>query len=87
VSPNREFVVTAYVYNGERGQQVKIDLPDGMALAGGESAVKSVEQPGKRTQVFWRVLASREGVFEVKATSGRSLAKRKVRVSARSIFG
>jgi hypothetical protein len=87
VMPDREFVVTAYVYNGERGQEVKIDLPDGLVLGRGESEVKSVEQPGKRTQVFWRVRATREGTFEVKATSGRSLAKRQVRVSARSIFG
>jgi hypothetical protein len=88
VMPNREFVVTAYVYNAEAGQKVTIDLPEGMVLSRGESAEKVVEEGGKRTQVFWRVRATREQTFRIEATSGKSRARpREVRVSAKSIFG
>jgi hypothetical protein len=86
VLPGREFVVTAYVYNADQGQKVTLELPDGLSLEG--DAERTIEQAGKRTQVFWKVRAAREGAFEINATSGRARARPlKINVLARSIFG
>ena len=49
-------------------QKVRLQLPEGMTVSG--PAETTVEEAAKRTQVFWRVTATREGTFKIEATSG-----------------
>jgi hypothetical protein len=87
VPPGAEFVVTAYVYNASKGQKVTLELPAGLELAGGE-AEQAVPADAKRTQVFWKVRAAREGKFRVQAVSGKARARPlTINVQKRSIFG
>jgi hypothetical protein len=89
VLPERTTIVTCYVYNPRPGQKVKLELPDGLELAGGEQAEKEVDATRKgRDQVFWRVKAIKEGKHPVKAVSGDLKSKpANVIVQAKSIFG
>ena len=57
VSPKTDFVVTAYVYNAAKGDEVQLMLHDGLTLAAGETAKKTVEEGGKRATVYWHVHA------------------------------
>jgi hypothetical protein len=87
VIPGREFVVTAYVYNAVKGQKVQIELPPGVKLTGGKEEI-TIAEDAKRTQVFWKVKANKEGEAEFTAVSGRARARPiKVKIQARSIFG
>lgn len=87
IVPGREFVVTAYVYEGEKDQKVTIELPEGLELVG-EEAEQTLMEQGRRTQVFWKVRALREGSWRIEAVSGRSRARPiVVTVRKRSIFG
>jgi hypothetical protein len=86
VIPDREFVVTAYVYNAIKGQKVKIELPDGVKLTTGEPEI-TITEDAKRTHVFWKVKAAREGAVDFEAVSDRARARIRVLVQAKSIFG
>jgi hypothetical protein len=87
VIPGREFVVTAYIYNAVKGQQVQIELPDGVKLTSGKEEI-TIAEDARRTQVFWKVKASKEGAIEIGAVSGRARARPiRVLVQAKSIFG
>jgi hypothetical protein len=87
VIPGREFVVTAYVYNAVKGQTVRIELPDGVKLTSGKEEI-TIGEDAKRTQVFWKVKADREGKATFEAVSGRARARPiEVKIQARSIFG
>jgi hypothetical protein len=87
VLPDREFVVTAYVYNAVKGQKVRIELPEGVNLTGGSEEV-TIGEDAKRTQVFWKVRASKEGTAVIEAVSGKARARKiSVQVKARSILG
>jgi hypothetical protein len=88
VIPDREFHVTVYVWNPQKGQKVKLVLPGGLVLGSGESAEKTVEGGGTRTSVSWRVRGSRIGTFNLEATSGKARSRpRQVDVKSTSIFG
>jgi hypothetical protein len=84
-----EFVVTAYVYNASKGDDVELHLPGrGLTLAGGESAVKKVEEGGKRSTVSWRVRAGEPGSYSLQASFGKVKTKPyEVVVKSTSIFG
>jgi hypothetical protein len=85
--PGKAFVVTAYIYGATKGQTVKLDLPAGVELVEG-SAEQAVAEDAKRTQVFWKVRAPREGNFPISATSGRARAQPvNISVQNKSIFG
>ena len=88
VSPNSDFVVTAYAYNAAKGDEVQLILRDGLTLAAGETARKTVEEGGKRAAVYWRVHAGAAGVYKIEAESGASQTKpHEVVVKSGSIFG
>jgi hypothetical protein len=88
VLPNREFVVTAYVWNAKKGQKVKLEVPEGLKLAAGEEAEKVIEEAAVRTQVFWHLKAGKEGTYTLEASSGKAKAReRPVKVKGTSIFG
>ncbi len=88
VSPQTDFIVTAYVYEAAKGDEVKLALHDGLTLAEGETPVKTVEEGGKRAAVYWRVHAGAAGVRQVEASSGGSTTRpHKVVVKVGSIFG
>lgn len=87
VYENTEFIVTAYVYDAVQGQKVSLELPDGLSLADGESADKTVDETAKRTTVFWRVRTGKAGTHDVKARSEKAGTSIKVSVKAKSIFG
>jgi hypothetical protein len=89
VLKDNEFVVTAYVYNASKGDEVELHLPDrGLTLAGGESAVKKVEEGGKRSTVSWRLRAGDPGAYSLQASFGKVKTKPyEVVVKTRSIFG
>jgi hypothetical protein len=88
VQPNSEFVVTAYVWDANKGDKVKLIVPDGLKLAGGESAEKTIEEEGKRSQVFWRLRSGKSGEYMLEATSDKDKSKPKtVIVKPASIFG
>ena len=79
-------VLVVVEHSGGAPKKVTLELPDGLSLDG--DAERTIEQAGKRTQVFWKVRAAREGAFEINATSGRARARPlKINVLARSIFG
>ena len=88
VLPEREFTVTAYVYKPSQGQTVSLELPPGMRLAEGESAVKTVPSTSQRVQLYWRVRPTREGEYLLQAQSQR-MRSRPVRVVVKStgVFG
>jgi hypothetical protein len=88
VQPNSEFVVTAYVWDANKGDKVKLIVPSGLKLAGGESAEKSIEEEGKRNQVFWRLRSGKSGEFTLEATTNKDKSKpKKLIVNPASIFG
>jgi hypothetical protein len=88
VLPNREFVATAYAWNARKGDTVKLVLPRGLTLVDGETLDKTVEEGGKRVQVFWRLKAGGTGEYKLEATNGDVKAKpRTVAVKSSSIFG
>jgi hypothetical protein len=88
VQPNSEFVVTAYVWDAQKGDKVKLIVPAGLKLAGGESAEKTIEEEGKRSQVFWRLRSGESGDYMLEATTDKDKSKpKKVTVKPASIFG
>ncbi len=88
VQPNSEFVVTAYVWDAKKGDKVKLIVPAGLKLAGGERAEKTIEEEGKRSQVFWRLRSGKEGEYELEAKTDKDKSKpKKVIVKPASIFG
>ena len=88
VLPDSDFVVTAYVWNANKGDKVKLIVPNGLRLAQGESEEKVVDESGARTLVFWRLHSSGTGEYELEASKGKAKANpKKVVVKAMSIFG
>lgn len=88
VQPNRDFVVTAYVWNAKKGGKVTLTVPDGLKLADGESEEKTIEEGGARSQVFWRLRSGGDGDYILEATKDKVKSKpKKVVVKALSIFG
>lgn len=87
VQPNRDFVITAYVYGASKGQKVILALPPEIEVVEGETA-RTVEAAAERTQVFWKVRARREGSFQIDARSGGARARpMTIQVTTKSIFG
>jgi hypothetical protein len=88
VSPNTDFVVTAYVYNAAKDDEVQLVLHDGLTLAAGETAKKTVEEGGKRATVYWHVHAGAQGVYKIEAVSGGSRTRpHDVIVKSSGVFG
>ncbi len=88
VQPNSEFVVTAYVWDAKKGDKVQLILPAGLKLASGENAEKTIEEEGKRSQVFWRLRSGKDGEYTLEATTDKDKSKpKKVIVKPASIFG
>ena len=88
MSPQTDFIVTAYVYNAAKGDEVKLKLHDGLTLAAGEKAKKAVDEGGKRVTVYWHVHAGAGGVYKIEASSGGSTTRpHDVVVKSSSIFG
>ncbi len=88
VQPNSEFVVTAYVWNAEKGDKVTLNVPAGLKLSSGENKVKTIEQSGARSQVFWRLRSGGSGEYTLEAATDKDKSKpKKVIVKAMSIFG
>jgi hypothetical protein len=85
--PNREFTVTAYVYNAKKGEKVTLELPPGVTLTSG-SRTLTLKENAKRTQVYWKVKASKQGPAVFNAVAGpHRAAPLTVKIQARSIFG
>jgi hypothetical protein len=88
VQPNSEFVVTAYVWDANKGDKVRLIVPSGLKLASGESAEKTIQEEGKRSQVFWRLRSGKSGEYTLEATTDKDKSKpKKVTVKPASIFG
>jgi hypothetical protein len=89
VAPNTEFILTAYVWGGKKGQTVTLQrLPEGLSLSSGESPNKVIDDEGQRVQVSWKLKAGSAGQYEVQAASGGATTKPyKITVKATSIFG
>jgi len=90
VTPRSEFVVTAYVYQAEAGQTFKVQLPEGLTLAGDEAAEKTVPANAERAVLSWRVRAGEAGRAPLGIrVEGAGAASKPVRVQVRdrSIFG
>jgi hypothetical protein len=88
VQPDHDFVVTAYIWRAKKGDKVKLEVPEGLKLADGESDEKTIEEGGARSQVFWHLRSGKTGKYTLEATSGDVKAKPKqVIVKTTSIFG
>ncbi len=88
VQPHSDFVATAYVWNADKGDKVKLKVPAGLKLADGESAEKTIEEGGERSQVFWHLRSGGAGEYVLEAASDKGKAKpKRVIVKATSIFG
>lgn len=82
------FTVTALVKRPKPGQAVRLTLPDegGVAFAPGEMSEKHTPEEGAITQVSWRVVSSREGVYTLAADSGSARVSFRVRIANRGLF-
>jgi hypothetical protein len=87
VAPELDFLVTAYVYNGTKGEEVELTLPTGLTFAAGEKGKKALDESGKRVLVSWKVHAGPAAIYPIQATAGGSKAKHDVVVKSSSIFG
>jgi hypothetical protein len=88
VPPESDFIVTAYLYNANAGDRVKLTLPSGLTFAKGETEEKAVEETGKRVKVEWKVHAGAAGTYPINAKSGAAETKpHDVVVKSTSIFG
>jgi hypothetical protein len=88
VPPDSDFVATAYVWNAKKGDKVKLTVPAGLKLAGGESDEKTIEDGGARSQVFWHLRSGDSGEYKLEASTDKGKSKpKKVIVKATSIFG
>ncbi len=94
VQPGKDFPLSAYVWNGEKGQKVTVQLPPGLELAPDEEAVKTLDKGGVERQLLsWKVRAQKAGTFPIEATTRKPgdkadvKAKRDVVVKENSIFG
>jgi hypothetical protein len=88
VQPDSDFVVTAYVWNAHKGDKVKLIVPAGLKLAGGESDEKTIEEGSGRSQVFWHLRSGDSGEYTLEANTEKARAKpKKVVVKSTSIFG
>ena len=57
-------------------------------FSGGETSEKVIDEKADRTQVFWRVRASKDGTFPLTASSGAAQSRKTdVIVKALSLFG
>src|SRR5205823_12140170 len=85
------FYVTAYVYGGAKGQTVRLNLPEGLELAAGESETKDVEETAPRTAVYWRVKVTTKENGSIEGIIAEWEKKKskpaKVVVKKKSIFG
>jgi hypothetical protein len=88
VSPGKVFDIIAYVYDATEGQEVKLELPDGLELVGDEKVAKKVEKTAKRVAVSWKVRATKTGTIEgIRAKSDKKTSPpAKVEVKKKSIF-
>jgi hypothetical protein len=88
VSPGTEFTVVAYVWGGKAGQDVTINLPNGLSLVSGENKTKKLPAGGARDKVEWKVKAgSKDGEHRIKAITPGGEVEDTVNVKAGSIFG
>jgi hypothetical protein len=81
-----DFTATVYVKNPRQGQTVTLVLPDGLSLAGGQSAEQVIGGKDEYSQVSWRVRSSKPGKYELRATSGIAGVARSVRITGGSLF-
>jgi hypothetical protein len=84
----KTFTLTAYVKGARAGQKIKVELPEGLVLASGDSTEKVFVPDEEReyTQVSWRVQAKRVGTLVVGADwSGRRVTQ-DVHIRESSIF-
>lgn len=90
--PGREFTVTAYVRDPAPGQTLKLELPPGLQLSGGEAEQTVPPLPALSTNrnspVTWRVRAVRPGThtLTVRSSTGGSQSQPVVVPRATSIF-
>jgi len=89
VYADEDFDIIAYAYDATEGQEVALELPDGLELAGGEEATKKIGKSAKRVAVSWKVRATKAGKSgPIRAKSGkRASPPAKVEVKKKSIFG
>jgi hypothetical protein len=80
-----DFTVTALVKNAENGQKVKLTLPDGLELASGEEAEKTVESIGD-TKVSWTVHSARVDNYTLSAESAGSKTQYRLKITSASLF-
>jgi hypothetical protein len=88
VQPDNDFIVTAYVWNANKGDKVTLQVPSGLKFADGYNAERTVEEGGERSLVFWHLRSGGAGEFTLEAKTDKAKAKpKKVVVKATSIFG
>jgi hypothetical protein len=84
--PKREFTVTAYVKNSERGQKVKLTLPKGLNLVKGQEAEQELDATAARSQVSWKVTADEAGTYDLNVTTGTQKEGYRIKIRESSIF-
>ncbi len=82
----KEFTATVYVGKPTVGQEVKLELPQGLSLAPGQEPVKKVTEQRDYTQLSWRVRGDALGTHKLKAVSRGAEAPTSVEIRDRSIF-
>jgi uncharacterized membrane protein (DUF106 family) len=76
IQTNTPFLLTAHVNNADALNSLSIDLPEGIT-----ASAPPVHVAADNEEV-WRLVASREGAYEVKISAGGLTAVKTVRVSA-----
>ena len=86
--PRGEFTVTAYVSHPRRGEEVTLDLPDGLEIVDGLPATRTVRPSGTTpyAAVTWRVRSLRQGMFELRVRTRDVAQAQRVKITARSFL-
>lgn len=87
----RSFAITALVKNASKGEQIKLEVPEGATISSSETATRKIGEVDKATlmsQVTWNVTVGKPGdfVFKVSTDKNSSQATIKVRDPSSSLF-
>jgi hypothetical protein len=88
---NNELTVVGLVTAPKADEKLRLDLPEGLVLAGGSEKTQPVPpaQAGvnRPSPVTWRVRASAAGTFEITVTSSTGVTqKRRITITSKSLF-
>jgi hypothetical protein len=80
-----EFTLTATIKNPQPGQKVKLDLPAGLELAGGQALEQDLKSGSEYTQCSWRIVSREVGKYILDVTTGAVKESQPVQITNKGI--